>query len=222
MGGLTGQLRRSPPPMSVADQLYCICYDEHRDWYRLGDQVLRLGLAGALLAELVMGRVVTVRKERIVVIWASVHPPRDALLHTLLELIRSSRDVTTLQDWLRVLSDKSFEDVVERLHRFGHVATVEVRRKLRTNLVYRPVNLEDAAWPESRIALSVNRGGEMWAADWVLAGLVVALGLDIHVFFDPRADVETVREMTELLPPEMRDLLAEVEAAAGGTATQPT
>lgn len=209
---------RQPRLMWLADDLYFIAFDLHASRFRVSDRVACLGLAAALIAELVLWDVASIRGGRLRA--RSGRVPPDALAHVVQDRILKDPATTALRDWLLVLSEQSYRDVVERLLRAGHVQAREVRRRLRTTLMYEPADSKAAGWPEARITGAVAQRRQMSPADWVLSGLVVATGLDSAVFYEVD-DTEFVREAVESLPEPLQELLAETEAAVGAAVLNP-
>lgn len=209
---------RQSRSMWLADDFYFIAFDLQASRFRVSDRVACLGLAAALIAELVLWDVASIRGGRLRARPGRVPP--DALAHVVQDRILKDPATTALRDWLLVLSEQSYRDVVERLLRAGHVQPREVRRRLRTTLMYEPADSKAAGWPEARITGAVAQRRQMSPADWVLSGLVVATGLDSAVFYEVD-DTEFVREAVESLPEPLQELLAETEAAVGAAVLNP-
>src|SRR5690348_2767431 len=99
--------------LPVADQLYFIAHDDRYGRSRLHQRAVALGLAGALLGELVLlghldvydGGVFVVRRE----------PPHDALDHSILSLLISQPQHRNLRTWLSYLAESAVDEVAGRL-----------------------------------------------------------------------------------------------------------
>lgn len=198
----------------LADDFFFVAHDSFSMKRRLSDRVVRLGLASALLGEQVLFRKVTIRRGQLRIVDATA--PRDALAHTVLDHLCAEPDVVSVRDWLRFLSRSSYEQVGQRLAREGLVRAREERRFLRTTVVYEPTKTARTGWPESRLASRLSTGAALDLPDVVLAGLVEASGLDAYVLADTPAPARRyLRRSLENLPPSLRELIDETEAAVG-------
>jgi hypothetical protein len=106
--------------------------------------------------------------------------------------------------------------VDRRLVYQGHVRRLE-RQRLRGRVVrYPPVEPSLATWPPSRLHHAVTGWACMADHDVVLAGLMLATGLDQHVRgnLDP-IDRQHLTSLTGRLPPALRELLTTTDAAVG-------
>jgi hypothetical protein len=197
----------------LADDFFFAAQDEVTGKSRLGDRAMGLGLAGALLCELVLSGRVAVGRGQLSVVDQT--PPPDLAGRSLLgEMIRE-REVTVVRDWLRYLSRTTFELVSRRLLSEGHVRASAAGR-IRRTVVYRPVNMNTAAWPLARLALRATRREPLELNDVALAGLLSATGLDRTLLEGVPADGrQHLTAAVTRLPPPLRALVAETEAAIG-------
>jgi hypothetical protein len=157
-------------PRLLADDFYLIAHDDVTGRPRQPGRTVGLGLAGALLAELVLAGRVTVHDELVVVV--NRQPPADALTHTVLDQLAGERQRQTVRTWLAFLGQQTAERVAGRLERDGLVQREESRRLLKTEVRWRPVDISLAAWPGMRLRMLLERLQPMELSDVVLAGLV--------------------------------------------------
>jgi len=203
----------------LADQFFLIAHEDRTGRSRLHPRATGLGLAAALIGELVMqGRVRAVEGELHVV---SPEPPRDALAHGVLDLLIAQPQHRELRTWLAFLAQDAADRVGERLIRAGVVESVMRRRLLSTQTFYVPMNSDQrnaAAWVQVRLANILVQGRVVDIADQALAGLVVATGLTRHVLWDfavHRPGITHLQTVVDSLPPDLRELVDHTEAAVG-------
>lgn len=200
--------------MLLADEFFLLALDDRTGRPVLSPRVFALGLAGALLGELVLDRRIAVHTDRIAV--AEQRPPADALArwvhgHLLAEVAR--HDVRT---WLVFLAQDARDQVAERLRRAGHIQVQNSRRLLRSEVIYPPTDINAAAAPRVRIAHALGRRLPMQWPDVTLAGLAVATGLGDHVLYsaEPAAQ-DYLRHLMDHLPPSVHELVWHLHAAVG-------
>jgi hypothetical protein len=208
----------------LADDFFCVAHEDRVGRLRLmlHPGVLGLGLAGALLAELVLFGRVTITHGAITVV--DRLPPSDPLAHTTLEQLATypqHRDVLT---WLAFLAPTAADAVAGRLVAGQVLRRVERRVLGRRRVSYPPVDGNTVAWRPVRLAGRLTAEEPMDVADVVLAGLVGITGLAGAVLWQPELrDAGMARladELTELYRP-LRDLLANVEVAVGAAVLAP-
>jgi hypothetical protein len=199
----------------LADELFLIGHDEQTGRAHLRGRVTGLGLAGALLAELVLFGRMTVDGDRLYVLDDA--PPPDAVMHLLLEELRAEPYAPVVRDWLVYLGGaQAYELVVQRLRRGGHVEQVEARRRLRPETKYLPTDENAAAWPAAALWSALARREALDHPQATLAGLVVATGLHRHLRWDDAIPTELVRRhLVRPLPAPLRGLVEHVDAAVG-------
>ncbi|SDM85848.1 GOLPH3/VPS74 family protein [Allokutzneria albata] len=201
-------------PLLLADDYYLIAHDDVTGTARCGEGRAGLGLAGALLGELVLFGSIDIERRNIVLLDAP--SPGDALARALLEELVRNSDVTSVPDWLQYLSQKAQSQVVQRLLHAGHIRPTEVRRMLQTRTVYVPTDMNVAAWAAARLANALTKNEQLSVPDVVLSGLVVATELEAEVFQHAAHEVaRPLRRQLTGLPAALRALLSETEAAVG-------
>lgn len=200
--------------MLLADEFWLLAHDDATGKPRLSSRVLGLGLAGALLGELVAGRNVVVQQGAVHVV--SRTPPPDALAHTVLEQMVAEVRQHPARTWLTYLSRDAAELVAQRLVRAGMVRRDSSRRILKQVIRYLPVDPNRAAWPTARLSTTLRRQSPLSEPDAFLAGLTVATGLD-QLILDgagpgPR---DYLTHVVASLPATHHQVIAHTEAAVG-------
>ncbi len=207
----------------LADQYFLIAHEDRTGRSRLHPRATGLGLAAALIGELMLaGRVRIIEGELHIV---SRQPPGDALAHDILDLLIAQPQHREVRVWLAFLSQDAAVRVGERLMRGGAVEPVTRRRMLGTQTLYMPNNAEQrnaAAWAPARLANLLMRNLEMSAGDRLLAGLVAATGLTRHVLYDFALHRQAMLNLTDVvasLPADLRELIEYTEASVGSVLT---
>ncbi|MEV4639802.1 GPP34 family phosphoprotein [Actinoplanes sp. NPDC049548] len=203
----------------LADQFFLIAHEDRTGRSRLHPRATGLGLAAALLGELMLeGRLRIFDGELYI---ESRQPPRDSLSHSVLELLIAQPQHREVRTWLAYLSQDAADRVGERLMRVGAVESVTRRRMLSTQTFYMPnneVQRNAAAWAPMRLANIMVRGLEMSTSDRLLAGLVVATGLTRHVLWDFEVHRHALTQLPTAigtLPEDFRQLIEQTEASVG-------
>lgn len=181
----------------------------------LHSDVAALGLAAALLGELVLTGHVGVRGGMVIV--RSVAPPWDALAHTVLDHLTGEPVRHPVRTWLAFLAQTAYGEVALRMLRAGHLREETSRRVLRRPAHrYVPVDMNQAAWPWARLSSLLRAGRRLNAFDTVLGGLVLATDLHRKVLTGAASDLTAGlrREVAEATP-AVRDLILHTEAAVG-------
>lgn len=207
----------------LADQYFLIAHEDRTGRSRLHPRATGLGLAGALIGELILeGRVGIADGDLIIL---DRHPPTDALAHDILDLLIAQSRHRDVRTWLAFLSQDAAARVGERLMRLGAVEPVVRRRMLSTQTLYMPNSAEQrnaAAWAPARLANLLVRGIEMSVSDRLLVGLIAATGLTRHVLYDfemHRHAFQTLPNAVESLPSDLRELVEITEASVGSVLT---
>jgi hypothetical protein len=197
----------------LADDFFFAAHDDVNGKVRLSDRAAGIGLAAALLGELILFRKITLERDEVVVIdRRKVH---DALVNGVLEEIIREPETRPVRDWLRYLGRNSYDWVAQRMMREGLVRIGETKR-FRRKSGYRPVDLNSAAWPIVRVAQKLARQEPIVLPDIVLAGLLAATGLDRYLRAEAINDIYVYLEhLISRLPRPLRVLVAETEAAIG-------
>ncbi|HEX5595969.1 MAG TPA: GPP34 family phosphoprotein [Micromonosporaceae bacterium] len=200
--------------MLLADEFFLLAHDDTTGKPKLHARAVGLGLAGCLLAELVLCQRITVRAAAVSVL--DRRPPSDALAHTVLDQLINEPEHQSVRVWLSYLGQNAHGLVGERLARAGMVRRQESRRLLRSTTTYVPVDINAAAWPATRLRSLFDHVESMSLPDAVLVGLVAATGLDRKVLWQSASAIpKYLGHVIASLPPPTQELVTHTEAAVG-------
>ena len=214
-----------PAPVRLADQLFLAAHDHDTGQLRarLHKAGMELGLAGALLAELILDRRIDVQAGRVVLV--SRAPMQDILAQTVLGDIVTELHVAkqphTVRVWLVYLSHSSVTQVRNRLCFTGIVQEVPGRRWWGGAAnKYRAADINQALGPEAAVHSLITHGqasnNSMSAITF--AALADSCGLLPKLTWWREQKVGVRRRLVQLrdqLPRSIRDLVDETEAAVG-------
>jgi len=193
----------------VGDDLYLMAHHDMTGKPLLETRGLGLGLAGALLAELMLGRSAGLQPDGTVAVGRTW--PADELAQRVHRLIAAEQPLT-VRDWLGFLALTAPNDVARRLGQAGYLA--QARRRLpwrRPRWV--PVDPDWAFAPLLRVRSALDPSRPFSAPDAALAGLAAACGLRFRID-QYLASGRGIVEATRPLPSDLRELIAETQAAA--------
>lgn len=200
--------------MLLADDFFLIAHDDRDGKSRLSQRAVELGLAGALLGELVLEQRIMVEGARLRVI--SRDPPSDPLAHTNLATIVAETQHREVRTWLLFLGQTAVEAVGQRLARTGLVEQIQVRRLLRNTTRWAAIDINLPPGRVVRLRRLLTGMEPMRVADATLAGLTEATGLTGHILWDrDPAGIRRLQQAVTTLPPPLRDLILQVESAVG-------
>ncbi|MET0495351.1 MAG: GPP34 family phosphoprotein [Actinoplanes sp.] len=204
------------PQLPLGDDLYLAAHDNAKGRCMLSPATLGLGLASALLGELVLWRRLDIRENSLVVI--DNRPTADPATSAVLENLLREGQHRAVRDWIAFLATGVATDLIERrLARAGAVRRQEKRGLLGTKVRFVPTEPALAAWPGTRIRIAATRGELLDSADLVLTGLVLATGLDQYVLvtLESRERDQLFDQMRRRLPAMLQHLVGHAEAAVG-------
>jgi len=213
---VTGQGNGRPGPRPglggtgrVADELYLIAHHELTGRPHLAPRAVGLGLAGALLAELLLAGAITVPAGAVLA--AAPGQAGDQLTAAVAAQI-AAEQTHPVADWLAFLGRTAPGDVAARLARAGYLAPAP-RRSWRTAR-WVPVDADCAFAPVARLnaALDLSRPGDGQAV--ALAGLAAACGLGprLYLYLAPGARGRT-DALVPLLGPGLGEVIAQTQTA---------
>lgn len=224
----------APHQPPLADDYWMAAHDKPNGDALLSPKPLGIGLAAALLAELVMTNWLDVDDQGLMYLhpMAATHPPPEdvAMRGVLIPLLREAEAVAarygdapppgmSADDWIQHLHAGEAQNLIEQ--RLG--AAGQIRRENRGRLfraarvVLVPVSGSTAGWPSARITTSLRDVGELAEQDLTLAGLIVATGLQSESFagIGRRERDYLIRQTQAKMRPALRALVMRAETAVG-------
>ncbi len=191
----------------VADDLYLMAHDDVSGRPLLA-RGLALGLAGGLLAELMLGRCIGLYPDGTV--GAGRTWPQDELGRRMRDQIAAEQPLP-VRDWLGFVALTAACDVATRLERAGYLARAARRLPGRPPR-WVPVNPDWAFAPLLRVRSALDPSRRWSAHDAVLAGLAAASGLGFRLdqYLTPG---RSVAEATRPLDPGLRELITQIQTA---------
>jgi hypothetical protein len=200
----------------LADELFLIGHDDYSGKTQCDAAVLEAGLAGAVLGELVLSRRIDVADGTVV--------PRDrqdsrgeAVSDTAFAEIVKQPGGHPVRDWVAYLREGARPAVGRRLVGAGLVEQVRGRGLLRQTLRFVATDPMKASSPRVRLRYMVDRPELLDEHTAILAGLVLATGLDGVVAAGASRPIrDSLRGMVSRLPPDLRAVAGGVEAVVAG------
>jgi len=195
----------------LADDLYLLAHHEVTGKLHLQPRAAGLGLAGALLAELMLSGKIYLQPDQIMV--ADRSPPGDGLARSVLGLLVSEPEQHAPRDWLLFLARTAAEDVALRLEQSGYLTRISSRRPWRGQR-WIPVDADCAFAPFLRAKSALDSSKPITAQNAALAGLAAACGLgrQMALYLPPKAH-HRLQEAAQQLHPSLRDLITQTQAA---------
>jgi Golgi phosphoprotein 3 (GPP34) len=210
-----GHRHRAPPARGlsgtglVADDLYLLGHDEGSGKPLLQSAALGTGLAGALLAELMLVGWIGLRQDSAVMI--TTDAPRGAVQqYALLKRIADKPGPQPVRSWLRLLAHSAEQDVALRLEEAGYLEHVRGRVPWRQGR-WVPVNPDWAFAPVLRARAALDPGRQLTAHSAALVGLTVACGLGFKLSEDQTPPGRPVQDAVVQLGPGLQELIAQTE-----------
>ncbi|MDW5325350.1 GOLPH3/VPS74 family protein [Plantactinospora sp. KLBMP9567] len=199
----------------LADDYFRLAHHDVDGRPRLHHRAVEIGLAAALLGELLSTRHIEVHDGHLVVVNRT--PPVDALSHTVLDSLLAESHRQTVRTWLLFLSQAARTQVASRLIRHGHLRAETSRRLFGPpTTTYLPTDMNQAAWPWLSLSMRLRDGQQLSYEMTCLAGLALATGLDRWLLAGASsASVAYLREVVTHTWKPMRELLVHTEATIG-------
>jgi len=209
-------------PLSIADDLFLISLDERTGRTRLHQRALSVGVAGGLVAELVLHGLIRWDGTRFAVTRTGAAPPRQHHEAMLAQIAAEPQHELTV--WLAFFAQTAADTVADSLVERGFLTAQTSRVLVRTRTSWQATDTSALAWRSLRLAnLIAKRDVRNWQ-DGVLVALVAATGLSDHVLWHGSpADATSLREIVAGVAedPFFHQLTAQVSAQiAAGVITQ--
>lgn len=206
----------------VADDLYLIAHHEISGRPYLSSRSVGIGLAAGLLAELMAAQTQAVTLDGGYLIprfrrngdpVARYARPDDLVSGHVLDLIVAESASRPVRDWLLFLGKTAAADVAGRLEQAGYLTRPAARIPWRARpLVPVEANWSRCALLRAHAALEGDRMLTPYSA--LLTGLTVACGLRFRFADLAKAPTRGEQEAARPLPRPLKELIAQVQAAA--------
>lgn len=204
----------------VADDFYLMAHHEISGRPFLQPRAMGIGLAGGLLAELMLAGGISLRHDGAVLTRAKQpRLPEDGLARQTLGLLVAEQPLP-VREWLLFLARGASEDVADRLERSGYLRRVGGRGHWRPGRRV-PVDADWAFAPMLRVRAALDPARPWSVYGTVLAGLAAACGLGFRLAqyaFTEAKDPgfgPSAAEAARRLPGGLPDLIAHTQATAG-------
>jgi Golgi phosphoprotein 3 (GPP34) len=195
----------------VADDLYLLGHDDRSGRPLLQPRALGTGLAGALLAELMLAGWVVLQRDSAVVITRAA-PRGAAVRHPLLKQITDEPGPAPVQSWLRFVARNAAPEVALRLAQAGYLRHARGWVPGRHGR-WIPVNPDWAFAPMIRVRSALDPARPLSADAAVLTGLAVACGLGFRLERYQAPAGRPVADAVAALGPGLRELIAATQTS---------
>jgi hypothetical protein len=190
----------------LADDLYLIAHHERTGRPLLAPRALGLGVAGAVLAELILADAIDVSAGQITLTGVA---PAEALAAAVVSVVAAEHHPRPVGDWLAFLGRTAPADVGARLEQAGYLAAARSWRGQRR----RPVNADCAFAPITRVKGGLEPG-QAGTPAVTLAALAAACGLGAHLaLYLPPAALRHLPGVAGRLMPPLREVITQTQAA---------
>ncbi|MEW9532583.1 GPP34 family phosphoprotein [Microbispora sp. NPDC049125] len=197
---------------SLADDLFFVMHDSVTGRARVHPRLASLGLAGAVLGELMLADRVTIDldsgQDRT---YATVHDATgDPLTQSVLDHVIAEPQHPVIT-WLLFFARTIYADITARMIA-ANLLNPPVRHLLKQQPAV-PVDPNTAAWPLARLNLAVQRRQPPALRDCVLYGLFAATRGAQRALWEH--DHAFVAATIAMLPPPLQRLIVQTEVAVG-------
>ena len=198
----------------LADDLYLMAHHETTGRPLLQPRAAGLGLAGSLLAELILAGAIEITAGQVAVTGAAL--PGDGLAGEVAGQVAGEHAQHSARDWLAFLARTAPADVARRLEQSGYLTWAPARWPRRGQRRV-PVDADCAFAPVARVKSALDPSRPATAQGAALAGLAAACGLGSRLaLYLPPGSRRRVDEVTGRLDPGLQDLIAQTQAAVDG------
>jgi hypothetical protein len=195
----------------LADDLYLMAHHEVSGKPLLQPRAVGLGLAGALLSELVLVGKIRIVPSGIAV--ADRTAAEDALADSVLGLLVAEPAQHSAQTWLLFLARTAAGDVARRLAQSEYLTRAPGRLPWRGER-WVPVDAECAFAPIARVKSALDPARPVHVQGAALAGLAAACGLGSRLaLYLPPDTRRRLDEVAGRVDPGLREVIAQTQAA---------
>jgi hypothetical protein len=195
----------------VADDLYLLGHDDRSGRPLLQPRALGTGLAGALLAELMLTGCIALHHDSTVVITRGT-PPGAVGQHALLRQIAGEPGPAPVASWLRFWAATAARDVALRLEQAGYLRHARGRVPWRRGQ-WIPVDPDAAFAPVLRVRCALDPAQPLTTHTAALAGLMAACGLGFRLSQYQTQARRPIPGAVAHLGPGLRELIASTQTA---------
>lgn len=194
----------------LADDLYLMAVDDRTGKGLLAPRATGMGLAAALLTELVVERRVQVVPEAILV--SDPTPPRGALLTAVLGRLVAEQEAHEPREWLEYLGLTAADEVAARLEEAGYLQ--RTRRRWGRAQPWMPVSADAAYMPVNRALRALNPNYRLTFHNAALVALAEASGLGPRLQASgPDRCLDQLPAVVAQLGPDLRELIVQLRMA---------
>jgi Golgi phosphoprotein 3 (GPP34) len=194
----------------IADDLYLMAHHEVSGKPFLLPRPLGLGLAGGLLAELMLGGGITWWHDGTIVPGWAV--PADPVARRVRDQIAAEGEPHQAHEWLQFLARTAAADVAARLGRSGYLTLSGGRAPWRGRR-WVPADPDWAFAPMLRVRGALDPDRPSSACGAALAGLALACGLGFRIEQYAAPGGRSLGELTWQLEPGLVELIAQTQTA---------
>jgi hypothetical protein len=194
----------------LADDLYLMAHNENTGKLQLSPRALGLGLAGGLLAELLLAGRINIAPAGVMIL--SRTPPAERVARSVFETLLGEGEQHPAADWLKFLGQTSAVDVAGRLEESGYLTRIASKVPWRGDR-FVPVDPDCAFAPLTRALTAMDKSQAVHPIGATLAGLATACGLGSRMVNYSPPNARRVEDAVEQLWPGLRDLISQTRAA---------
>jgi hypothetical protein len=201
--------------LPLADDLFLIGHDEYNGRARTNDVDLDAGLAGAVLAELVLLGWIRVADNSGIVV-RHYQNGRDQVQDAAMAMIMDQPSTHSALSWVDYLRGYVRDPVVARLSSAGLI-----RPRAGLKVRYPATDPTRAAAPQARLRFALDHPSDVDDHTALLAGLVMATNVAYVLAGSPREVRDGLARMYHTLPTGLRAIIAAVETAISRVTLHP-
>lgn len=204
--------------LPLADELFLVGHDQYSGKALVSDAALDTGLAGAVLGELVLAGRLQVGDDTLVRV-LDQRPYGERVSDAALAEVLKQREFHPVRAWVEYLRDHARTMIAPRLIQAGLIERVQARQMFRQVVRYPATDPVKAASPQAKLRYLLDHPQNLDEQSAVLAGLVLATGLDYVLGGGSAREVrDRLARMAMMLRSDLRALIAGVESAVAALA----
>jgi Golgi phosphoprotein 3 (GPP34) len=203
--------------LSLAESLFFLGHDPFTGKARIRQDILEIGLAGAVLGDLLFDERITLDHGTVVL--TSRYATGDGLADRTLALIMAETAQHGVRDWAEHLRDDIATRVAQHLAERELLTPKENRGMFRRTVQYLPADLRTASAPRARIRTAMLGRSDTVLPTATLALLAWSTGLDdiCEPELTRKQMADWITNVTERLAQPAKGLIEGVDAAIAAT-----